>query len=92
MLAAMTSIADLLSPPAQTLLDQVQDARARRTCLRIRGGGSKDHVGDITRGEVLDTRSLLGIIAHEPSELVLTAALLLGDQTAALKAAEGVRP
>ena len=69
----MTSIADLLSPPAQTLLDQVQDARARRTCLRIRGGGSKDHVGDITRGEVLDTRSLLGIIAHEPSELVLTA-------------------
>jgi len=73
MLAAMTSIADLLSPPAQTLLDQVQDARARRTCLRIRGGGSKDHVGDITRGEVLDTRSLQGIIAHEPSELVLTA-------------------
>lgn len=73
MLAAMTSIADLLSPPAQTLLDQVQDARARRACLRIRGGGSKDHVGDITRGEVLDTRSLQGIIAHEPSELVLTA-------------------
>ncbi len=73
MLAAMTSIADLLSPPAQALLDQVQDARARRTCLRIRGGGSKDHVGDITRGEVLDTRDLQGVIAHEPSELVLTA-------------------
>lgn len=73
MLAAMTSIADLLSPPAQTLLDQVQDARARRACLRICGGGSKDNVGDITRGEVLDTRSLQGIIAHEPSELVLTA-------------------
>jgi glycolate oxidase FAD binding subunit len=63
----------VLAPVAQGLVDQVRDARARRACLRIRGGGSKDAVGNIARGEVLDTRFLSGITAYEPSELVISA-------------------
>ena len=53
--------------------EQVRDAAARGACLRIRGGGSKDHLGDTRRGELLDTRSVSGIVAYEPSELVIRA-------------------
>lgn len=56
-----------------TWADRVRDAAARGACLRVRGGGSKDHLGDTTRGEVLDTRECQGIVAYEPSELVLRA-------------------
>ena len=41
--------------------------------LRIAGGGSKDWYGNALRGEVLDTRSYTGIIAYDPTELVITA-------------------
>ena len=41
--------------------------------LRIRGGGSKDWYGQGFDGEVLDTRPYCGIIAYEPTELVITA-------------------
>ncbi|MES2128076.1 MAG: glycolate oxidase subunit GlcE [Pseudomonadota bacterium] len=41
--------------------------------LRIRGGGSKDWYGQGFDGEVLDTRPYRGIIAYEPTELVITA-------------------
>ncbi|HZV55309.1 MAG TPA: glycolate oxidase subunit GlcE [Rhodocyclaceae bacterium] len=41
--------------------------------LRIRGGGSKDFYGEIPRGEILDTRGHGGIVAYEPTELVVTA-------------------
>jgi len=53
--------------------DRVRDAAARGACLRIRGGGSKDHLGDTRRGELIDTRSVSGIVAYEPSELVIRA-------------------
>ena len=42
--------------------------------LRIRGGGSKDFYGQALEGEILATRALCGIVAYEPSELVITAA------------------
>lgn len=45
---------------------------ARRP-LRIRGGGSKDFYGQALAGEVLDTRGHAGVVAYEPSELVVTA-------------------
>lgn len=53
--------------------ERVRDAADRGACLRVRGGGSKDHLGDTSRGEVLDTRACRGIVAYEPSELVIRA-------------------
>ena len=53
--------------------ERVRDAASRGACLRVRGGGSKDHLGDTTRGELLDTRGCQGIVAYEPSELVIRA-------------------
>jgi glycolate oxidase FAD binding subunit len=54
------------------LVDQVKAARAARTALCIRGGGTKDFYGEAPRGEPLFTRELRGISAYEPSELVVT--------------------
>ncbi|NEX61449.1 glycolate oxidase subunit GlcE [Noviherbaspirillum galbum] len=58
----------------------VQDFRARilaasadRTPLRIVGGGTKDWYGQELRGETLDTRAYQGIVAYDPTELVITA-------------------
>lgn len=41
--------------------------------LRLRGAGSKDFYGQTLNGEVLDTREHRGIVAYEPTELVITA-------------------
>ena len=60
-------------PALQTLLDRVQTARAERTPLRIRGGGTKDFYGGVSSGEALDIGALEGISSYEPSELVVTA-------------------
>jgi len=53
--------------------DRIGDAAARKSPLRLRGGGSKDFYGNPPHGEVLDTRAYAGIVDYEPSELVLTA-------------------
>jgi glycolate oxidase FAD binding subunit len=53
--------------------DQIRAAAADRRALRICGGGTKDFYGNEPRGERLDTRGCSGIVAYEPSELVLTA-------------------
>jgi glycolate oxidase FAD binding subunit len=53
--------------------DRIREARQRRSCLRVQGGGSKDTLGDTSRGELLPTASWQGIEAYEPSELVITA-------------------
>ena len=52
---------------------QIRDAAERGACLRVRGGGSKDHLGDASQGEVLDTTAWQGIDSYEPSELVIRA-------------------
>jgi glycolate oxidase FAD binding subunit len=52
---------------------QVKDAAAAGRALCIRGGGSKDFYGNALRGEILNTRPHAGIVAYEPSELVVTA-------------------
>lgn len=51
---------------------QIQDALAAKTPLRIRGGGTKDFYGRAPQGTVLDTRVLSGVLAYAPSELVVT--------------------
>lgn len=54
-------------------IDRIRAAAAARTALRIRGSGSKDFYGArALADEVLDTRALTGIVAYEPSELVVT--------------------
>jgi len=58
------------------LRDQVRAAVEARTPLIIRGGGTKDFLGQrpsIPDGSVLDTRGHAGVIDYEPTELVITA-------------------
>ncbi len=57
----------------EPLKEQVRAATAARTPLVIRAGGSKDFYGNATKGERLDPRGYAGIVAHEPTELVITA-------------------
>jgi len=57
----------------ETLQHRIRDAAARRSALRLRGGGSKDFYGNALRGEILDTRGYAGIVDYEPTELVVTA-------------------
>jgi glycolate oxidase FAD binding subunit len=54
------------------LVARIRNAAAQGTPLRIRGGGSKDFLGERLAGELLDTRALRGILNYEPSELVVT--------------------
>jgi len=65
--------ATALEPTVVELVDRVRDAAARHEVLRLRGGGSKDHLGDTRLGTVLDTRVWRGISSFEPSELYITA-------------------
>jgi glycolate oxidase FAD binding subunit len=57
----------------ERLQEQVRAATAARTPLRIRAGGTKDFYGNECRGDLLDPRGHSGIVAHEPTELVITA-------------------
>jgi glycolate oxidase FAD binding subunit len=53
--------------------ERIRDAAAAQRPLLIRGGGSKDFYGNAPRGEPLDTRGHAGVVAYEPTELVITA-------------------
>ncbi|MEO6625545.1 MAG: glycolate oxidase subunit GlcE [Burkholderiaceae bacterium] len=61
-----------MDPALQRIVEQVTDAAAKPAALRIRGGGTKDFYGQRLQGEILDTRDLRGVVAYEPSELVVT--------------------
>jgi glycolate oxidase FAD binding subunit len=59
----------------EQVLQQFKDRIAGATAehpLRISGGGSKDWYGGALRGDVLDTRGWRGIVAYDPTELVIT--------------------
>jgi len=56
-----------------SLRQRIIEAAARKTPLRLRGGGTKDFYGNEPRGEMLDTRGHAGIVDYEPTELVITA-------------------
>jgi len=51
---------------------RVRAAQAGGAPLRLRGGGTKDFLGGELLGDVLDTRDYCGVIAYDPSELVIT--------------------
>jgi len=57
----------------EKLSETVRDAGRSKRALRVRGGGTKDFYGQALVGEILDTRDYSGIVAYEPSELVITA-------------------
>ena len=71
-------------PALAPLVEQVLSASARRAPLRVRGGDTKAFHGPAATGEVLDTRDLSGVVAYEPTELVVTA--LAGTPLAELEA------
>ena len=55
------------------LVEQVRSAAASGRPLVIEAGGTKSFYGNPTAGERLDPRECSGIVAYEPSELVVTA-------------------
>jgi glycolate oxidase FAD binding subunit len=63
-----------LPEPLQAWVNQVRQAAAQGHKLRLRGGGSKDNVGQAVPDDhatELDTRAWQGVELHEPSELVV---------------------
>ena len=54
------------------LTDRIRHATQTGQALRLRGGGTKDFLGQSLQGEVLDTVAYNGILSYEPSELVIT--------------------
>ena len=62
-----------------------ESAAASRT-LRIRGGGTKDYIGEtLPTDAVLDTTALAGVVAHVPADLTVTVAA--GTRIADLRSA-----
>ncbi len=61
-----------MEPAIAALSEQIRSAAASRTALRIRAGGTKDFYGNAPLGMVLDPRPLQGIVAYEPTELVVS--------------------
>ncbi len=56
----------------QHFSDKIRHATQTGQALRLRGGGTKDFLGQSLQGEVLDTTDYAGILSYEPSELVIT--------------------
>jgi len=52
--------------------ERVREAAARKSALRIRGGGTKDFYGASVSGEPVEMAAYNGVVAYEPKELVLT--------------------
>ncbi len=66
------SDAPSLDPALQALVERVQQARAARGTLCIRGADTKSFYGEAPHGEPLDMGGLSGISSYEPTELVVT--------------------
>ncbi len=62
-----------MSEALKTFADAIRAAAADKKPLRLRGGGSKDFYGQALEGGPLDCRDHSGILACEPTELVVTA-------------------
>jgi len=68
--------AERIRPPdAAACARAVADSAAASRSLRIRGGGTKDYLGELLPADaVLDTTALAGVIAHVPADLTVTVA------------------
>ncbi len=72
----ITNAQDLHSTSRQAskqFAEQIREAVAHRTAIRIQGGSSKAWYGAPSDGFVLDTRAYSGIVEYDPAELVVTA-------------------
>ncbi len=54
------------------LCEKMRAASEARQPLRFRAGGTKDFYGQELAGEILDVKALNGVVAYEPTELVIT--------------------
>lgn len=54
-------------------IERIRAAHAEGRPLAIQGGGSKAFYGNARVGDILDTRTLGGVVDYQPKELVLTA-------------------
>jgi glycolate oxidase FAD binding subunit len=63
----------MADPALAALQDTVRSAADARRPLTIRGGGTKTFYGEAEQGDIVNTTSLAGIVAYEPTELVVTA-------------------
>jgi glycolate oxidase FAD binding subunit len=61
-----------MSDRIEMFSERIRTASAENP-LCLRGVGSKDFYGNALQGEILDTRAHRGIVAYEPTELVITA-------------------
>jgi glycolate oxidase FAD binding subunit len=61
-----------MSGPLAAFANALRAAGAAGRPLRICGGGTKDFYGQSLEGEILDTRAYSGIVAYDPTELVVT--------------------
>ncbi len=66
-------LSDAMDSVLVKLSEAVRAAGRSKRALRLRGGGTKDFYGQALEGELLDTRGYSGIVAYDPSELVITA-------------------
>ena len=82
----MTTATD---PGLEALQARIREAAQKGTPLRIRGGGTKDFYGGVPQGDILDTQVYSGIVAYDPTELVLTARA--GTSVAAIESAMRAR-
>lgn len=87
--ASASASATPADPPLRALRDCVRAADADRVRLRLHGGRTKDFYGERGGGEPLDLRTVAGIVAYEPTELVVTARC--GTPLAELEAALAAR-
>ncbi len=62
-----------LPAPLQSLIDRIRAAAADGETLRITGGGTKAFLDEVPGLTPLQTAEWRGIVAHEPTELVITA-------------------
>ncbi len=80
-MAAMSDSSSSLAPAGAIphavagWIEQIQAARSTRQGLRIQGGGTKSFLAPAPSSPLptLDTRTHAGIVAYEPTELVITA-------------------
>ena len=57
---------------AASLSARIRQAAQAGECLRVVGSGSKDFLGEPLQGLPLSTIGLSGVVAYEPTELVIT--------------------
>ncbi|MBI5278805.1 MAG: glycolate oxidase subunit GlcE [Burkholderiales bacterium] len=61
-----------MDPLVAPFVERIREAAGHGTPLAIRGGGTKDFLAERIQGDVLDARPLAGVVAYEPTELVVT--------------------